>query len=265
MDPDNSTPVQRAKNTDQRREQLAIYIGEQGSVSVSDLAPHFGVSLETIRRDLRVLEERRRIIRSYGRVKVAESGSFETDRAFRARNLTAEKSRIAAAASEFLYGANTIFLDEGFLPLLIGRTLPVDRDLTLVTTSLPAAIELSERPRTTVISVGGRVRTSTLGVVDRWAVSMLNSMEPDLAFIGANGITDQGWLTTPDPTVADTKSAAIAASQRSIFVGSHEKFGRSTFTRFAHVRDFECLLTGHELRTVTASKLEQLGAKVERR
>ena len=146
----------------------------------------------------------------------------------------------------------------------MGRALPADRDLTIVTTSLPTAVELAAGPRTTVIVVGGRVRPTTLGAVDAWATRMLERMEPDLAFMGANGITDDGWLTTPDPAVAAVKETALGCARRAVLVGSHDKFGHSTFVRFAHVRDVERVITGRELRTAAAGRLTALGTRVDR-
>ena len=177
-----------ASDAKERREALVSHLRTQGSTSVADLPRLFGVSIETIRRDLRLLESTGRIRRSYGRVAAADSGSFESSREFRVSHLVDEKERIARAAVEHLDTAETIFLDEGFHPLLVGRALPTDRDLTIVTACLPTAIELAERPRTQVVVIGGRVRPITLASVERWATRMLREMEPDLAIVGANGV-----------------------------------------------------------------------------
>lgn len=247
-----------------RREALIAYLGAHGQAEVASLPERFGVSVETIRRDLRVLEETGRVLRSYGRVMAADSGSFESSREFREQHLADEKERIARVAVHHLGDAETVFLDEGFHPLLVGRALPVDRDLTIVTASLPTAIELAERPRTQVIVIGGRVRRVTMGTVERWATRLLRDIEPDIAFIGANGVSDEGWMTTPDPSVAEVKETVLSVAQRAVFVGSHTKFSHSTFARFGHVRDLERVITGKELRARTAKRLMALGATVER-
>ncbi|WP_103062687.1 DeoR/GlpR family DNA-binding transcription regulator [Actinomyces qiguomingii] len=251
-------------DTRSRREALIAQLRERGEMDVSALPELFGVSVETIRRDLRQLESSGRIIRSYGRVTAAESSTYETSQAFRSSHHVDEKDRIARAAADCLGHAETVFLDEGNQPLLVGRALPADRPLTVVTTSLPTAMELAERPRYTVISVGGRVRPKTLGAVDRWATAMLERMEPDLVFIGANGVTDDGWLTTPDPAVAAVKEMALTVARHAILVGNHSKFGHSTFVRFGHVRSLERIITGKELRGATARRLEALGPLVDR-
>ena len=259
-----AVPRPPASGAKERRDALIAYLRTTGVTQVAELPERFGVSVETIRRDLRALEAAGRIQRSYGTVTAADSGSVESSREFRFSHHIDEKERIAAAAVEYLGTAESIFLDEGYHPLLVGRALPTDRDLTIITASLPAAIELAERPRTTVIVIGGRVRPVTLASVDRWATSMLRDMEPDLAIVGANGVGEDGWMTTPNPSVAEVKEAVLAAAQRSIFVGSHAKFGHHTFARFGHVRHLERVITGRELRASKARRLTDLGATIER-
>ncbi|WP_136192648.1 DeoR/GlpR family DNA-binding transcription regulator [Actinomyces procaprae] len=257
-------PLSARSDTRARREALIRELRERGEMDVAELPGRFGVSVETIRRDLRHLESSGRIIRSYGRVAAAESATYETSRDFRSSHNVDEKDRIARAAAACLGHAETVFLDEGNQPLLVGRALPVDHPLTVVTSSLPTAIELAERPRYTVIAVGGRIRPKTLGAVDHWATTMLERMEPDLAFIGANGITDDGWLTTPDPAVAAVKETALAVARSVVLVGNHTKFGHSTFVRFGHARSLDRIITGRELRSATARRLGSFGPQVDR-
>ena len=112
------------------------------------------------------------------------------------------------------------------------------------------------------IMVGGRVRARTQGVVDMWAVQILQSMQLDLAFIGANGVTEQGHLTTPDPAVAQVKEAAMASSARNIFIGDHTKFGRRTFTKFGALSSCESGITGKELGESRANRYRARGANL---
>ena len=79
--------------------------------------------------------------------------------------------------------------------------------------SLPVATTLAARAGVQVIILGGRVRGSTLGVVDQWPTQMLSGLVIDLAIIGANGVTLEHGMTTPDPAVAAVKAAAVRASR----------------------------------------------------
>lgn len=240
--------------TEERRARIIDLVRGRGEVPVAALLELFDVSSETVRRDLRYLEARKTIVRSYGKVHAVQSGSFETALPFRQNNQTDEKARIAREAGARVGSASTVFVDEGFLPSLVASALPTDVPLTIVTSSVPAVTNLSQHPLATVIMLGGRVRQKTLGVVDHWATDMLRSLAIDLAFMGANGLTGDGWLSTPDPAVGAVKAEAIRSSRRSILVSAHYKFGMETFVRFANVERFEAIITGEEL-SLAGSKI----------
>ncbi len=241
------TQLPNAHDTDARRARIVDLVRERNAVQVSELLSLFDVSSETIRRDLRHLESHKTIVRSYGMVRAVQSGSFETALTFRQNNRADEKARIAREAAAHVGSASTVFVDEGFLPSLVAAALPQDVPLTVVTASVPAVMNLAQHPLTTIFMLGGRVRQKTLGVVDQWATDGLRSLAIDLAFIGANGLTTDGWLSTPDPAVAAVKRQAVISSSRRILVSAHYKFGMETFVRFANVDQFESMITGVEL------------------
>ena len=235
-----------------------------GSVDVAALADDLGVAKETVRRDLRVLESHGLLRRTHGGAYPVESAGFETTLAFRTTMHVPEKRRIAAAAVELIGDAETVFVDEGFTPQLIAEALPTDRPLTVVTASLPVASTLSTTGDFTVLLLGGRVRGGTLATVEHWTTKMLAGFVIDLAFIGANGISRDHGLTTPDPAVSEVKTQAIRASRRRVFVGLHTKFGAVSFCRFAEVGDFGTIVTSAALPGTEANRYALQGPQVIR-
>ncbi|MFI5624338.1 DeoR/GlpR family DNA-binding transcription regulator [Nocardioides sp. NPDC051685] len=258
------SPANDTNGAEARQEEILARARTTGRVSVTDLAPAFGVSVETIRRDLKVLADRGVVERVYGGAVALESGSFETSLEFRAGRDVDEKHRIARAALQHRQGAETIYIDEGTMPQFLAEELFGHGPATIITPSLPVATRLSADPELTVIVLGGRVRTITRGVVDQWASRMLADLVIDLAYIGANGISREQGLTTQDPSVAAVKRTAIERSRRRIFFGAHTKFGASSLCRFAGVRDFELLITGTELPAAEARRFAALGPRVVR-
>jgi DeoR/GlpR family transcriptional regulator of sugar metabolism len=93
---------------------------------------------------------------------------------------------------------------------------------------------------------------------------MLAGFVIDLAFIGANGISREYGLTTPDPAVADVKAEAVRVSRRRVFSGVHTKFGASTFCRFAEVADLETIITDTTLPATEGHRYSLLGPQVIR-
>jgi DeoR family transcriptional regulator, fructose operon transcriptional repressor len=248
----------------ERRRYLLARARAEGHVAVTGAAEDLQVSVETVRRDLKLLEAHGLVRREYGVAYPVESAGFESDLAHRESEWLAEKQRIAAEAVLHIDDAETIFIDEGYLPQLLVRHLSTDRPLTVVTASLPVASMLAVRPSCSVIVLGGRVRGRTLATVDHWATSMLSDFVIDLAFLGANGISRTHGLTTPDPAVAAVKSAVVRGSRRRIFIGAHVKFSAVSFARFAEVSDFEALITDTGLAPSEAHRYTELGPAVIR-
>lgn len=251
-------------HADDRQHEILAVARSEGTVDVGKLAAGLAVAPETIRRDLRVLEHRGLVRRTHGGAYPVETARFETSLQTRTTRRVPEKRRIAAAAVELLGDAEAIFIDEGFTPQLIAEALPRDRPLTVVTASLTTAAVLAPCDSMTVLLLGGRVRGRTLATVDHWATRMLAGFVLDLAFVGANGISREHGLTTPDPAVADVKAQVVRASSRRVFVGVHTKFGVSTFCRFADVTDFETIVTDTALPSTEARRYALLGPQVIR-
>ncbi|MER5888901.1 DeoR/GlpR family DNA-binding transcription regulator [Streptomyces sp. NPDC001941] len=250
--------------SEERHHRLLAEARRRGRVEVATLAVDFGVAPETIRRDLSELERRGLVRRTHGGAYPVESAGFETNLAQRVTLHAENKRRIAAEAVRHLAGAETVFVDEGYTPQLLASLLPDDRPLTVVTASLSTAAAVAESANVTVLLLGGRVRGRTLATVGAWACDMLAGFVIDLAFIGANGISREFGLTTPDPVVADVKAKAVQVSRRRVFLGHHGKFGANSFCRFAEVGDFEAIVTDAGLSSAEAHRYSLLGPQVVR-
>ncbi|MDH6108242.1 DeoR family fructose operon transcriptional repressor [Kitasatospora sp. MAP12-15] len=249
--------------TDRQHRILAL-ARQEGRVEVTTAAADFEVAVETIRRDLSELERRGLIRRTHGGAYPVESTGFETDLAQRVTRHVEAKRRIAAEAVKLVGEAESVFIDEGYTPQLLAALLPADRPLTVVTASLSTAAAVADSANMTVLLLGGRVRGRTMATVGSWACAMLSGFVIDLAFLGANGISRDLGLTTPDPVVADVKAKALEVSRRRVFMGHHSKFGASSFCRFAGVGDFEAIVTDTELSSAEAHRYALLGPHVIR-
>lgn len=253
-----------ALDVDERRRKVLELARTIGFVKVSDIATDFGISQETARRDLMALGSRGLVRRTHGFAYPVDSAAFETTLAFRATVHVPEKARIAMAAVNLLDDAETVFIDEGFTPQLIARSLPKDRPLTVITVSLEVAKTLAVVAKTTVLLLGGRVRGGTMATVGPWVSRMLSGCVIDLAYISASGISRCYGLTTPVPMVGEVKSQVVRAARRRVFVGAHAKFGAVSFCRFAEVSDLDVIVTDARLQAAEAHRFKQLGPHVLR-
>jgi DeoR family fructose operon transcriptional repressor len=245
------------------RQQLILTTARrEGRVDVSRVAEELGVTAETVRRDLTVLERQGQVRRVHGGAIPVERLGVEPAVAVREGVLVAEKERIAKAALHELPDEGTVAIDAGTTTLRLVELLPVDRELTVVTNSLPHAMRLVLQPNITLHLVGGRVRQRTLAVVDEAAQEFLRGIFVDVAFIGANGVTATRGLTTPDRSEAAVKSAMIQSARRSVVLADHTKFGADHFARFADLTDVDTVISDTGLDAGVVAEIEAAGPRV---
>ena len=247
---------------EERRQAIARSARSEGRVDVSQLATTYGVTTETIRRDLTVLERQGVLRRVHGGGIPLDRLGFEPEVSARDQVMTAEKERIAKAALEEVPAEGAILLDAGTTTARLAAALPVDRELTVVTNCLPIALQLSAWPRITVLTLGGRVRGRTLAAVDIWAMRALRETYVDVAFLGTNGISPHRGLTTPDPTEAAVKNAMIRSARRAVVLADHTKVGNDHLMRFGDLEDIDTVITDTGLDEHLLRELEGAGPQV---
>lgn len=227
----------------ERQQSIVAEARRSGRVEVAALADQLDVTTETIRRDLTALERQGVLRRVHGGAIPVERLGFEPGLDTRAAAQTDEKERIAKAAIAELPTEGAILIDAGTTTARFAELLPVDRELTVITNSLPIAMSLSARPTITLLMIGGRIRGRTLAAVDTWALQALRDTYVDIAFVGANGVSARRGLTTPDQTEAATKAAMIASARRTVVLVDHTKLGVDHLARFGSLDEVDTLVT----------------------
>ncbi len=228
---------------EERQQRILTQARGDGRVEVASLSAEFGVTQETVRRDLDRLERQGLLRRVHGGAIPSGHLSFEPGLSQRDALASSEKSRIARAAVSLLPREGTLLIDAGTSTARLAAALPEDSELTVVTNGLPIATALASRPAITVHLIGGRVRGRTLATVDTWALSTLTALNVDVAVLGTNGISVERGLTTPDLAEAGVKAAMVAAGRRVIVLADSSKVGLDQFARFAELTDVDTLVT----------------------
>ncbi|MFE7723956.1 DeoR/GlpR family DNA-binding transcription regulator [Nocardia rhizosphaerihabitans] len=249
---------------EERQQAIATVIGNRGRVSVAELADQYGVTTETVRRDLAVLDRLGLIRRVHGGAVVSgalttiELGTVERD-----STRAAEKDRIAELAQQFLPGSGgSVLFDAGTTTARVAAALPTDLDLVAVTNSLPIATRLTGFAGVRVHLLGGRVRGVTQAAVGAETLRLLGELRVDVAFVGTNALTVRHGLSTPDPEEAAVKRAMIAAADRVVVVADSGKVGREDFVRFGGIGDIDVLVTDSEIPATAHAELVGAGIEV---
>lgn len=249
---------------EERKQAIATLIGHRGRVSVAELADQYGVTTETVRRDLAVLDRLGLIRRVHGgAVGAGALTTIELGTAERDNTRAAEKDRIAVLAQRHLPASGgSVLFDAGTTTARVAAELPTDLDLVAVTNSLPIATRLTGFAGVRVHLLGGRVRGVTQAAVGAETLRMLGELRVDVAFVGTNALTVRHGLSTPDPEEAAVKRAMIAAADRVVVVADAGKVGREDFVRFGSTDDIDVLVTDTDIPAGAHADLVAAGIEV---
>jgi DeoR family fructose operon transcriptional repressor len=246
----------------ERQQRIVEQARADGRVEVAGMAAALGVTPETVRRDLTILERHGVLRRVHGGAIPLENLGFEPRLAVRQERYTAEKERIAKRALDELPQEGTVLIDAGSTTQLLAENLPYDRELTVVTNSVPVAAAVAGRENLTLYVVGGRVRGRTMAAVGEWATHALAGVAVDVAFLGTNGLSVRRGLTTPDQDEAAVKRAMVAGSRRVVVLCDHSKIGTDHFAQFARLDDVDTVITDSALDDETTAEIEAAGPTV---
>lgn len=248
---------------DQRRKKLLEVLNLAGAADVAQLAATLEVSPATVRRDLQYLEEHGFLRRTHGgAVLPFESTAFYPHHESKLQQNQAEKLAVVRAAAGRVSNGDVVVLDSGTTTLLLARELRAKRDLTVVTSDLKIALELTDVPGFEVICVGGTVRPRSYNTFGPFAEQMLRELHANHAFLGADGIDLVAGVTNATVTEVPVKRLMMRCGLAVTVVADHAKFGRVGLAKVADLTDFAEIITGPGLPAETIRRYRAAGARL---
>ncbi|MFV2064402.1 MAG: DeoR/GlpR family DNA-binding transcription regulator [Chloroflexota bacterium] len=248
----------------ERREQIMARVVEEGRVDVADLAEMFDVTSETIRRDLTELQREQLVRRVHGGAVPWRRSTLVPKLEVREASNVEEKRRIARAATRELPESGSILIDSGSTAAYFADLIDRERDLTVITNSVPIVRALASTPRPEVIVIGGTLQRRTMAFVDEAGVDALRDISVDVLFIGCDGMSPERGFTTPFRSEVAIKRAMIAAARKTVMLMDHSKVRNDQLFRFAAIDEIDMIITGTEVDETTATRLQELGPLVTR-
>ncbi len=243
-----------------RRKQITDLINKNGTVSNAELMERFGISIETVRRDLSYLEKKGCLERVYGgAVKMAFRGEEPLYINREVENL-AEKTAIAAEAEKLIFPNDAVYFDLGTTVLMLAKQLDPSKKVTAFTNSLRTAVALSESPAADVIMLGGQLRPNELTVSGHFSEHLMQNFNVDKAFIGAAGITEDG-LTDYHIGEANLRRIIIKNARQVIVLADYSKFGVRTMNNICPLEDIDILITDKKAPADLLKRVEKAGVR----
>jgi DeoR family glycerol-3-phosphate regulon repressor len=213
-----------------------------GRVLVDDLALHFGVTPQTIRKDLNDLCEQRLLSRIHGGA-LFPSGIANVEYEARRKIAALEKEAIGRAAARIIPDNASLFINIGTTTEEVSKALLDHSGLMVITNNINVANRMRVYPGMEVVIAGGVVRGSDGGIVGEAAVDFIKQFKVDYAVIGASAIDHDGALLDFDFREVKVAQAIIANARHVILVSDSTKFERTAPVRIAHLSQVDTFIT----------------------
>ena len=248
----------------ERRRKMARLIKSQGAVNSRELAKALGISVMTVRRDLKMLEEQKQLEITWGGAVPLGFEAHDIPRSHKAGSMLEAKVAIARAACEFIQDDSFIGLDAGTTTLELARLLPSLplKNLSVVTPDLEIALLLSGHPHIEVFLTGGRVDPVSRACSDTDSVAYLRRIRTTVAFVGINVWGAHYGVTTSSSTKMHRKVQLMDSADKSILLVDSSKYAKFSPWRVAGAEDFYRIITDEGLNHDARQALESVGARL---
>lgn len=246
----------------ERLDQIAALVREQGRASVAELSERFSVSPVTIRNDLTTLEQQGLLVRTHGGAMPDPMMGLEPAFALRQKLHADEKEHIGRAAAELVRDGDTIALDASTTAWQVARHIKDRRELTVVTNGLFIALEFLQLPGVTVVMPGGTLRTASASLVGEIGDDCLDRYHVQKGFFGARGLTLEEGLTDVNQYEVALKRRMARISREVIAIVDASKWGQVAFASFASLDQVDRVITDTSAPADMVAALQERGIDI---
>ena len=230
----------------ERRREILSRLAANGKVIVTELARDFGVTEETIRRDLEKLDNEGLASKTYGGAVSKHSPTLDLPYNVRESVNVEAKQRIADKICSLISDGERIMLDSSSTALYVVKKIKEIKNLTIITNSVKILLELADKQDWTVLSTGGILKKGALSLTGSSAEKMISSYHVDTAICSCKGIDMSLGITDSNESDCLIKQAMINAAERKILALDSEKFDKKSFVKVCSTDDLDVIVTDTE-------------------
>lgn len=246
----------------QRKDEIIKLAAENKIIKANEMAALFGVSMETIRRDLSDLEKSGVIRRVHGGAVLNVSNSVEPDYSYREIKNYEEKLLIGREAASLVKDGETIIIDIGTTCLEFAGFLKGKKKITVLTNSLKIALKLMDDSDITVILLGGVVRHGEGTSSGFWAEEMIDKFYAEKLFLGVGAVDSESGIMDYDIEESNLRRHFIKHSKKVIALADYSKFGIKALNEVCTVDKIDSLITDTRADKKIIKELRSKGVEV---
>ncbi|WP_333829029.1 DeoR/GlpR family DNA-binding transcription regulator [Pararhodobacter sp.] len=233
----------------------------EGKVTVEGLSERFGVTVQTIRRDLAELDEAGKLERVHGGA-ILRSGTVNIGYQERRALLAEEKRAIARVCAAAISEGASIFLNIGTSTEAVARELLRHSSLMVVTNNMNVANILVENPACQVIVTGGTLRRSDGGLIGNLTEAVIRQFKFDLAVIGCSALDAEGDILDYDIEEVGVSRTILGQARKAWLVADHSKFQRTAPARIGSLERIDSFFTDQPLSAALARRCKEWQTQV---
>lgn len=250
------------KSITERHQVILNKLAESGHVNVQDLSIQMKVSDVTIRKDLKLLEDKNLLFRTHGGASQTNPYTNDKPVAEKERLNAEEKRSIAKTAAAMIGHNDSIIIGSGTSMLALARAIHPEGHLTVITSALNVALELSHHLNVEILQLGGQLRQNSSSVMGPYAEQILNDVSCSILFLGVDGIDLETGLTTTSLMEARLNQRMIDAAQVTIVLADSSKFGKRGLGKICTLDQIQHIITDSGISPELVKLIEEKGVSV---
>lgn len=249
-------------NITERHQLILQKLQENGKVDIQELSDSLQVSGVTIRKDLKLLEEKKLLYRTKGGGSTQNPYTIERPINEKEFIKMEEKKRIAKAAVELIGQNDSIIIGSGTTVFELTRVLHPNKHITVITPALKVALELCNRPHIDVLQIGGLIHQSSSAAAGSFAERLLDDISCGVLFVGVDGIDPEFGLSITNLAEASLNMKMISLAQTVVVMADSSKFDRRGIGRICSLEQVDYIITDSMVNGETVKMLTERGVKV---
>lgn len=230
----------------ERRNEILQKLMLDGRVVVGELAERYGVTEETIRRDLERLEDDGYAKKTYGGAVRNDSVTGELPYTVRKQTNVGGKKYIAEIIGSLIQDGDSLLLDGSTTALFTVKSIFAKENLTIITNSVEMLLDLPQGHNWNIISTGGFYRSESMAFYGNAAEEKIRNYHADYAILSCKGMTIEKGITDTREQFAELKKNFFGSARKVILAVDHTKFDKISFVHFGDFDDIDVVVTDVE-------------------
>ena len=227
----------------ERRNAILSKLYLDGKVIVSELSAEFDVTEETIRRDLEKLDKDGLAQKTYGGAVLVQNFNTDLPHSVRKKANVEAKQKIAEKVSRLINDGDCIMIDSSSTALYVLNYIKNLKNITLITNSVEALIELSDKDDWNIFSTGGKLKRGSLSLVGPSAEKTIRGFHVDFAICSSKGIDISRGITDSNEKDSEIKQAIFDSAETKILAVDSSKFDKISLIKVGDIKDVDIIAT----------------------